>query len=287
MNSYRLTFKQNWPIRSEQTHKGQVGKIAVIAGSKKMPGAASLTANAAIQSGAGLVYVFSVHDIFPQLQIQNPTLIGVGFDSDAMGCLSRTCAPYLIQALKDHAIDQIIIGPGLGQSSDLNHIVKEVLEYAHSYEIPVVLDADGLNNISVAEWPKGKSKIVITPHSKEYQRFVNSPTLEHSITDIQNLAIDKHLICVYKGHQSKVIDHANIYINQSGNPGMATAGSGDVLSGVIGAFAAQVDDLFLATTMAVYIHGRAGDQCFENNDIAFTATNILEAIPLTIKKECT
>lgn len=285
LNNKLFEWKTDRLNRPNDSHKGHFGRIAIIAGSQKMAGAACLTSQAAIQSGAGLVYLMSVEELFPMVQIQYPAIMGVPVKSDTDGQIGIEGVPMVIQALKTHRITHVAIGPGLGKSDAIDSLVKQVMTFCNQYNIPCICDADGLNAMSFKKWPKnGKYPIVITPHPKEFSRLSQETDIDSSSHSIQKVAKRLHLICVYKEYKTRVIDAADEYVNSTGNSGMATAGSGDVLTGIIVSFCAQISNINEAVYAAVYIHGLAGDICHNVKHIAYTAEDIIACIPDAITK---
>lgn len=239
--------------RTKDLHKGQCGRVLVIAGSKGMVGAALLTAKAALRSGAGLVKISINEEFFPIAQV------GV---AEAI-CIDRRLS---LQDLNE--FDSIALGPGLGLGRENKDLVEMVL----NTEKPLVLvDADGLTSLKflgdkrVRNSKKAQEgKLIITPHPGEAGRLLDTSPLE--INKNRPLAgktlSEKYgVISLLKGDESLVTDiSGRQYINTSGNPGMATAGSGDVLAGIIPALAGQGYSPLEATLMGTYIHGAAGDK---------------------------
>ncbi len=265
--------------RTNPTHKGDWGRVAIIGGSVRMPGAACLSALAAMRVGAGLVTVMSVEALFPMLTLQYPHLMGVGLPMDDNGQLSDLAIEPLLAALTSSRINQVVIGPGLGQSNDLSRLVKAVLAWCQQEKVTCVCDADALNNVPLQEWQSGP--VVVTPHPGEFERWAQ----QESHTD--NLArIAKKLrgVVVHKTHQTRVVDGPRCYENQTGNPGMATAGAGDVLTGMVVGLLAQVSDPFMATTAAVYAHGNAGSRSFQTYGMGLTAYDMIADIGPIIRK---
>lgn len=239
--------------RPKDSHKGQCGRVLVIAGSKGMVGAALLTAKAALRSGAGLVKISLDEEFFPIAQV------GV---AEAI-CIDRRLS---LQDLNE--FDSIALGPGLGLGGENKDLVEMVL----NTEKPLVLvDADGLTSLKflgdkrVRNSKKAQEgKLIITPHPGEAGRLLDTSPLEinkNRPLSGKTLSEKYGAISLLKGDESLVTDiSGRQYINTSGNPGMATAGSGDVLAGIIPALAGQGYSPLEATLMGTYIHGAAGDK---------------------------
>ena len=248
------------PERKAWTNKGNYGKVLLIAGAKNMAGAAVLSGIAAYKSGSGLVRIFSCEENRVILQEKLPEAILTTYDSE------EKAGEILPEAISWASV--IGIGPGIGQSIFARRLLKQVLALG---KVPLVIDADGLNNLAVLLkndretkqlFYEYKSGIILTPHLKEMSRLI-----EEEITEIQSnlpkaamkMADQDHII-VLKDARTIVSDgNAPSYINMSGNNGMATGGSGDVLTGIICGFLAGGLSLLTAARLGVYCHGLAGD----------------------------
>jgi NAD(P)H-hydrate epimerase len=235
--------------RAADSHKGDYGHVLIVAGSLGKTGAAHLSAMGALRSGAGLVTVATPAVCLPIVAAMEPEYMTVALDS--------------VEALLDIARDVIAIGPGLGQTPETRAFVKSLVEHATT---PLVIDADGLN--AFADDPdrltgrEGRD-VIITPHPGEMARLVGMSTeeVQSSRLDIaRNFAVAHHLYVVLKGHRTLIATpDEKVFINPTGNPGMATGGTGDVLTGMVAACLAQLLDAEAACKLAVYLHGMAGD----------------------------
>lgn len=309
------------PPRRADSHKGDYGKVLVIAGSETMIGAAALVAFGALRAGCGLVRIAAPKDILPHILTICPLATGFAF--------SGTKVKELLEFADLH--DAVAVGPGLGTAPAVKRLVLELLE---RHTGPMVLDADALNvlaSLETSEWPKRRSlsNVVLTPHMGEYMRLMGAvmkrgadvslgveaagtalaaeeaaeePRKVKSLVDEDNapstadgvvldlpaepaaeaapapapaapaapaepdrtplaqlLSRGTGAVVVLKGHRTVVSDGARSYVNTSGNPAMATAGSGDVLTGVIAALMGQHLPALEAAALGVYAHGRAGD----------------------------
>lgn len=264
------------PLRGEFSHKGNFGKVLIAAGSEGMCGAAILSSRAAMKSGAGLVKVAVPQDLFQIIQIASPEAI----------CIHRN--PNKINFSE---FTGIAIGPGMGNNEETYCFVLSVLE---KYNGIVVIDADGLNAIakkSACEMiSDSKASVIITPHPVEAARllgiqpvdFLKIPRPEAA----DMLAQKTDSVVVLKGSGTVVRDSkGRVFVNKTGNPGMATAGSGDVLTGIITALAGQRIDSFDAAAVGVFIHGMAGDMAAsELGQVGMTASDIANYIPYAFKK---
>ena len=234
--------------REKEIHKGDCGRILIVAGSHGMAGAAILAATAALRTGSGLVQVAIPKELFPIVQVGIP---------------EATCLERDLRKIDLSLYDAIAVGPGLGQSDESIDTVKYLFE---NYDGKMVLDADGLNILAynnLFDLIKDKENIVITPHMGEARRLIGHLKEERKETAIELYRKTK-AITVLKGHATVVAtDNEKTYINTTGNPGMATAGSGDVLTGIITSLLGQGKSAKEAALAGVFVHGLAGDLAAE------------------------
>lgn len=276
--------------RRLNSHKGDFGHIFILAGSYGLSGAAILTAEAALRSGAGLVTLglpYSLHNVFAR-RIREVMLKPLHETKEKT--LSIRAYPQIIKFLKEKA-DILIIGPGLSRNKSTQQLIRKVIAQCDK---PMVIDADGLNALvghlnTLRTTDYGlRTKRIITPHPGEMSRLTGLSIAEinkNRKSVAKGMANEYNITVVLKGHNTVVADKNNIYINKTGNPGMSTAGSGDVLSGAIGAFLAQGMDEFCAAKYGTYIHGLAGDLAAkEKTQLGMIASDITDKIPEAIKK---
>jgi NAD(P)H-hydrate epimerase len=262
--------------RAAGSHKGQFGRVLVVAGSIGKTGAAYLAAMAALRSGAGLVTVATPSPCLPIVASMGAEFMTLPLPADDAG---RVSAGALDEVLAFGA-DVIAVGPGLGRSEALDRFVSDLLAHATA---PVVVDADGLNAIAASITrltnAAGAARI-LTPHPGEMARLTG-----RTIADVQAdrlgvaraVAADRGAHVVLKGHRTVIAaPGGRVSINLTGNPGMATAGTGDVLTGAIAAWLCQLRDPFAAAQLAVYLHGRAGDLAAHDvGEVALVAGDVL------------
>ncbi len=280
------------PPRPATMHKGQAGHVAVIAGSRGMSGAAILAALGALRSGAGLVRVLTPASVQPIVAAAEPGLMTVALpETDAGGIDGQRALP-LLDLDWAHVI---ALGPGLGQSDELRKFVRDILKVAR---VPVVVDADGLNNLAAMTeadpwWTQRHSApTIITPHPGEMERLRNAADLP-SLTDqdgpsrlacAHQYAVASGAIVVLKGHRTVVSTAQQTYVNTTGNPGMATGGMGDVLTGVIAALLGQGLAPFDAARLGVHAHGLAADYCAkEIAPFGYLAREVADALPAALQ----
>lgn len=250
--------------RSSDAHKGSAGDVLLIAGSRGKTGAAALASETVLRSGAGLVTVATARSAQSLLVTQTRTeVMTEALDETDGGAISDAALDRALQLAEKRTA--LAIGPGLSSSDEsTRRFVREFIEKRTS---PVVIDADGLN--SLAPWPeelKGSDElpIVVTPHPGEMARLTartNAEVVADRINFAREFAVKQRVITVLKGHRTIVAaPGGEVYVNPTGNAGMATAGSGDVLTGLIAGFVAQSPQFPLEATIAgVYLHGLAGD----------------------------
>lgn len=259
--------------REKEIHKGNCGAVLLIAGSLGMTGAAVLCARAALRTGAGLCRVSIPEELFPIIQIGIPEAT----------CVSRSLES---EFLMEH--QAIVIGPGLGVRDDDAEWIKRILE---TYPGPVVLDADGLNLLAAHEdiAASAVSQIILTPHPGEAGRLLHRTAAEiqrDRKNAAQELSERFSAIAVLKGAGTIVAAKGKTaYINMTGNPGMATGGAGDVLSGVIGALAGQGLSPETAACCGVYLHGLAGDlAAAQMGEYGLIASDIAAFVAMAIRE---
>lgn len=277
--SYTERDLEKLPARPARSHKGVFGRVVCLCGSHGMAGACYLAGLAAYRSGAGLVELVTVESNRAILQALLPEAIVTAYD-DEMPDL-RIITEAVARA------DALVIGCGLGTSAVSGRVLETALTYAQA---PTVLDADALNLI--AKRPHLRPLLhgtILTPHPTEASRLFGIP-VEKILADIPShasrFAEELGCVCVLKDHNTVVADGANpLFWNTSGNSGMATGGSGDVLAGLIGGILAQQKhlastDAYLAATLGVYLHGLCGDRAATRmSEYSVMASDLIAALP--------
>lgn len=270
---------QMLPARPAESHKGTYGKILLICGSRGYTGAPALAAMGALRTGAGLVYLAVPESIYTieAVKLLEPIVIPL---PDDHGKLSLQ-ATVEIDKLLDGK-DAVLIGPGLAQSDGVYSAVKHVLT---SYSGPIVLDADGINSIcNHKDILRGRTApTILTPHEGEYARLTGTACCNRAEKAV-NLANDLDCIVLLKGHNTVITDGKDVYLNPSGNPGMAVGGSGDVLAGMIVSLLGQGLKPLNAAACAAWLHGAAGDICAkEFGQYGMLPSDILQVLPRLMK----
>jgi len=275
--------------RNPDAHKGDFGHILIVGGSARYSGAAVLSAAAALRSGAGLVTLGIPAGLNSAvIRIKPREVMTYPLPETAEGALSYSGFKKIRDFIKNDA-DVVVIGPGLGNRNSSRRLARELIAGCGK---PMVIDADGLNalagHLDILQRFSAGCRVVLTPHPGEMARLLGTGTSGVQ-AQRKKLAIkfasDYNVCLVLKGRNTIVADCEKNYLNRTGNPGMATAGSGDVLSGMIAAFLGQGLGSFEAAKYAVYLHGLAGDiAAGEKSQISMIASDIIDKIPEAVKK---
>jgi len=283
--TYKLVSELFLQPRARNTNKGDFGRVLVLAGSPGMAGAAILCANGALRAGAGLVTVSVPSELFPIVQSSVPEAICVkrpgGAAYDGGDSLNNVLSPERLSAY-----DSIVVGPGLGACYDTWELVMHVLE---NFGGKLVLDADALNVLAGSNITLDRDT-VITPHPGEAARLlgVDSQVIQAKREASAAYLAEKFGCVVALKGSGTIVAATNpnlkLFMNNTGNPGMATGGSGDVLAGVIAAFLGQGIETQTAACAAVYIHGFAGDLMVkEYGELGLVAGDLPVGIARTLK----
>ncbi|MBQ8238658.1 MAG: NAD(P)H-hydrate dehydratase [Oscillospiraceae bacterium] len=267
------------PDRDPFAHKGKFGKILLLCGSRGYTGAAALSAMGALRCGAGLVFLGVPESIYAieAVKLNEPVVFPL---PDKGGRLSSRAVPEILERLPK--MDAVLIGPGLGQSDDTLFVVKMVLMTA---KCPVVVDADGINNLSRhMDILRGRTApTILTPHDGEFVRL-GGVIGEDRAAAAAALARDTGAIVLLKGHETVTTDGEKCYVNRTGNPGMAVGGSGDVLAGMIVSLLGQGIAPLEAAACGAWLHGAAGDLCSaEIGQYGMLPGDMVEALPRLLK----
>jgi len=276
--------------RKPDSHKGDFGQIFILAGSYRFSGAAVLCAAAAMRSGGGMV-TLGIPECINRaiIKIKPKEVMTLPLAETREGTLSLSAYKKISDFSKN--IDVLVIGPGLSQNKSTQQLIRKLIA---NIDKPKVIDADGLNalvcNLNILRrTPYTVHRTIITPHPGEMAKLlgVSVKKVQDNREEIaKKFARDYKVTLVLKGHNTVVADNkGGFYINKTGNPGMATAGSGDVLTGIIAAFLGQGLNSFDAAKFAVYLHGLAGDLAAkEKTQMGMIASDIIDKIPGAIKR---
>ncbi|MBL8890670.1 MAG: NAD(P)H-hydrate dehydratase [Planctomycetaceae bacterium] len=296
------------PRRKHDAHKGDFGRVLIVAGSRGMSGAAVLAVGACLRSGAGLVTVACPASVAAQIAAANPAAMTWSLPETSGGRLSLSSIKFLERRLP--TFDSVGIGPGLGRSAGVTAVVTWMFNQC---PCPLVLDADALNAIAEAipcdrlripRMPESSEHSqairVLTPHFGEYRRLktgVSRSSLSRGVTEssddhletewtqepdehLRKLAAQLGAWLILKGPRTRITDGGCLWANSTGNPGMATGGSGDCLTGIIAAGLAMESQVGLALRRACYVHGLAGDFAAEElGQHGMNAEDMLRYLP--------
>jgi len=272
------------PSRAASAHKGDFGSVLIIGGSRGMAGAVVLAARAAMRAGAGTVTVAVPEDIFTVVAGHLVECMTALLQAQADGTIAEKAGQRLARAIE--RADAVAFGPGLGRNENLSELGRWVVE---NVPLPLVIDADGLNSIvpHVDRLRARSAPTVLTPHPKEMSRLAG-----RAMADVQAnregtaeaLAERTGAVVVLKGQGTAIAAGGRTVVNPTGNPGMATGGSGDVLTGIIAAFIGQGMQPVDAAVLGVYVHGLAGDLARDAvGEVSLIASDLIDHLPAAIR----
>lgn len=279
-------IKTMLPKRPADAYKNMFGHVLVLAGSAGMTGAAVLASNAAMRIGAGLVTLGIPKSLNAIVSVKLTEVMTKPLAETEEQTISLKALDTINNLIQLRAINVVVIGPGLSTHPETVELVRS---FVGSSKVPLVIDADGINALvgKLDIVKNARCKIIFTPHAGELGRLIAKHAAEIKDAEIKypvEFSKETGTVCLLKGHQTIIADGENVAVNTTGNPGMATAGSGDVLSGMVGGLIAQGLDVFAAAQAAVFIHGTAGDiAAKENTEMGMIASDIIDAIPKALK----
>lgn len=268
------------PSRAGDSHKGSVGRVLVVAGSRGMLGAALMASRAALRAGAGLVTLAVPESLLLPAMTQLTEVIVQGLPESASGSLGL-CSWHTLQSLLPRH-DVLLFGPGITHNPETELLTLQILE---NIDLPLVLDADGLNCLSAHRdfLTKKRADLILTPHWGEMARLTGK-TIEEikkaRLALVQDKSSQWDCTLILKGARTLIGTGKNVYINSTGNAGMATAGAGDVLAGIIAGLWAGGMSEKEAALLGVYLHGLAGDlACRQKGELGLIASDLIEFLP--------
>ncbi len=262
--------------RPSESHKGDFGRLLVIGGSEVYSGAPALVALAALRTGVDLAYVAAPEKTAYTISSMTPDLITIKLDGKHLNAAN-------IPTLKSYieAVNAVVLGPGLGLHVESKEAVKAIIEVVENAGKPLLLDADGLKAFGEFK-RKLRVPLILTPHAGEYAILTGKKlpeNLKEKISEVQKTAAELSTVILSKGAVDIIAEEKHFKLNFTGNPGMTAGGTGDVLSGVVGAFLAQKADPFEAAVAGAFVNGAAGDFVFEEKGYHMVSTDLLEWIP--------
>jgi len=278
-------IKSFFPSRRKDTHKGSYGHVLVLAGSTGKAGAAGLTALAALRSGCGLCTLALPETCQKAFELHPMEVMTVPLPETKSGALSLKAKDSILKLLEGKSA--VAMGPGLTTDSETIRLIGEILPFI---QCPLILDADAINALeNHMNWLNALNSVVLTPHPKEMSRLTGLSTQEvqeNRISVTTEFAQKHSLILLLKGAPSLIgTPDGNVFINPTGNPGMATGGSGDVLTGIIAGLAAQNISIKNASIAGAYIHGYSGDLFSKSEtQTSLIAGDLLRSLPDALKR---
>lgn len=265
--------------RPPKSHKGDFGRLLIIGGSETFSGAPALVARAALRTGVDLAYVAAPVETAHAISSMSPNLITIKLEGEHLN-------PSNVPLLKTYieTANAVVLGPGAGLHTETREFVKAIIKVVESAGKPLLLDADGLK--AFAEFKKPLNvPLVLTPHAGEYAILAGKKLPENineRISEVQRTAAELAAVILLKGPVDIVSDGEGFKLNFTGNPGMTVGGTGDVLSGIVGAFLAQQIDPFEAAVAGAFVNGAAGDFVFEEKGYHIVSTDLLDWIPYVL-----
>lgn len=235
---------------------------------------------AALRTGVGLAIIAAPRSVAPTIRGYSPNLIVHALNSDVVSPEQTTQLSKLLEAS-----DALVLGPGIGRAPETVQAIPLITKEARKLGKPLLIDADAIR--ALTQSMESLNGTLITPHAGEFKAISGkeAPQLEGDrLAVCMKFAKEHACVLLLKGHDTIVTDGVRAKVNHTGNPGMATAGTGDVLSGIIGALLAQRVDLFSAAVAGAYIHGAAGDLVYRHKGFHMLATDLTEALPAVLRK---
>jgi ADP-dependent NAD(P)H-hydrate dehydratase / NAD(P)H-hydrate epimerase len=267
--------------RTPLSHKGDYGYVLVIGGSEVYSGAPALAALAALRTGAGLALVAAPEAVGTSIRTLSPSIIVHPLPGKVVGMEHLDHIRELLPK-----VDSVVLGPGIGLHPDTGRAVRAILEAANAEGRPILVDADAIKLMKEGPGAKGNDRLVLTPHAGEFKALTGI-TVDEEGADRIDVAVQfakaNGCVLLLKGHRTIIADGQRLKINRTGNPAMATGGSGDVLSGIIGAYLAQGQDPFRSAVAGAFINGRAGDLAQQAKGYHILASDLVEQIPEVLR----
>jgi NAD(P)H-hydrate epimerase len=275
--------RDDLPVKAPESHKFARGSLLVVAGSRRYAGAARLAAESALRTGCGIVYLAAPHSIRTVIQASAPEVIFISLPETDTGTIHRDAIQAILGEVR---YDALAVGPGLTAEEQTTQLVRELVSKC---EVPLLLDADGINAFEGRYDDLVRSiesrEAVVSPHSGELKRLTGRDVVESPpagrIEHLRDISTSGRFVLVHKSAPTIVAQpNGHLYVNVAGHPGMATAGSGDVLTGAIGGFLAQGSAASAAARIGVYLHSRAADlAALEKGEGGMIAGDCMRSLP--------
>ena len=268
------------PERKRDAHKGDFGRVLLLCGAVGYTGAPALAARGALRTGAGLVYLGVPETVYPIIaaKLDEPVVFPLPARE---GRFSAEAIPEILRRLETS--DACLIGCGMGSSGETFEVVRAVLEHA---SCPVVVDADGINVLQghIDVLRGAACPVILTPHDGEFRRLGGTLEGRSRVQAARELSQTTGATILLKGHRTVIYGPEGCYVNCTGNPGMATGGSGDVLAGIIVSLLGQGLRPVQAAAAGAWLHGAAGDRCARRlGEYGLLPTDILEELPRLLR----
>jgi len=273
-------IKKIFPIRAEDSHKGDNGRMIIVGGSIDYYGAPVLSALGALYSGVDLIYMFVPECNFEVTRSIYPDFIVRKFSSDYF---NEKAIPEILDMSEN--CQSLLIGPGV---SDHEGVLDSVAELVGKLKIPTVLDSEAIQVVKRSEM-QFNQEVLVTPHTREFEKLMDQThgftDEEEKITFLKNGARKFNVNILLKGQYDLICTPAqDVFVNETGNPGMTVGGSGDVLSGLIAGLIAQGVNVDKACMIGAYVHGQSGENLFRQKFYSYSATDLALEIPFTINQ---
>jgi len=279
-----LMMRNLFSLRKRESHKGSFGHVGIIAGSGGKLGAGYLASMAALRAGCGLVTYFLPQAAFDKFDSRYPEIMCEPVPDKGRGYFHSDGVKTLLEKLEN--IDVLALGPAIGTHEETRAFQRAVIG---SVNKPIVIDADGLNNMDLGQIKRRTAATTLTPHPGEFSRLtgIDTDKVQKNRFDMAiKFAWENRISLVLKGYQSvTALSDGRAYINPTGNPAMASAGMGDALTGLIAGLSAQKIDAEMSAVAGVYIHGLAGDiAAGEIGDRGIVSSDVIKRIPKAIRE---
>lgn len=281
----KSTVRDILPEQNKSANKGSVGSLLTICGSYGMAGAAVMCGKASLKSGTGLLKMAMPRSIYDICASSIEQAVFLPLDENQKGIVSVSETERLLKEIENSS--GVVIGCGLGNNTDTGQIVGSIIKNSNK---PILIDADGINSLvnNLEVLKEAKAPVVLTPHPGEMARLLNTTVAEvqqNRLNIAKDFAEEHNVILVLKGANTIIASPKEVYVNITGNTGLAKGGSGDVLSGIIGAFLSMGTDPYKAALAGVYCHGLAGDRCREVlGQLSMQPTDVINYLPQVYKE---
>ena len=269
-------------VRDLYSNKKDFGCLLIVGGSDVYSGAPALAGMAGLRTGAGMVFIAAPKGVTGTIRSYSPNLIVHSLSNDV---ITLNDVQKIVELLA--RADAIVLGPGIGLNLKTQAAIIEIVKAVSKMKKPMLIDADAIRAFHGRMEVLSKTNMVITPHAGEFEAISGikmPPHWQERVPICVEFAKKNTCVLLMKGHDTVITDGDRVRVNNTGNPGMATAGAGDVLSGIIGAFLAQGADPFLAAVAGAYVHGLSGDRAYMEKGFHLIASDLIDMLPVVLRK---